>query len=43
MFKQKRQTPQANKVLRKALDLYQRGNDTEGATRIQTMLQEIGG
>jgi tetratricopeptide (TPR) repeat protein len=43
MFKQRRQTPQANKVLKKALDLYRRGNDTEGAERVQTMLQEIGG
>ncbi|MBE9249288.1 tetratricopeptide repeat protein [Dolichospermum sp. LEGE 00240] len=43
MFKQRRQTTQANKVLRKALDLYQRGNDQEGVARIQTMLQEIGG
>ena len=42
MFKQRRQTTQANKVLKKALDLYQRGNDTEGAQRIQAMLQEIG-
>ncbi|MEY3332664.1 MAG: Cellulose synthase operon protein [Cyanobacteriota bacterium] len=43
MFKQKRQTPQANKVLRKALTLYRRGNDTEGAERVQAMLREIGG
>ncbi len=43
MFKQRRQTPQANKVLRKALDLYQRENDTQGVERVQTMLQEIGG
>jgi len=43
MFKQRRQTPQAKKVLRKALDLYQRGNDTQGAERVQTMLQEVGG
>jgi hypothetical protein len=43
MFKQKRQTPQANKVLRKALTLYRRGNDTEGAERVQAMLGEIGG
>ncbi len=43
MFKQRRQTTQANKVLKKALDLYQRGNDTESAQRIQAMLQEMGG
>jgi tetratricopeptide (TPR) repeat protein len=43
MFKQRRQTPQANKVLRKALDLYRRGNDMEGAERVETMLREIGG
>lgn len=43
MFKQRRQTTQANKVLKKALDLYQRDNDPEGVARIQTMLKEIGG
>ncbi|ALB39938.1 MAG: tetratricopeptide repeat protein [Nostocales cyanobacterium LacPavin_0920_SED1_MAG_38_18] len=43
MFKQRRQTTQANKVFKKALDLYQQGNDAEGAARIQAMLQEIGG
>ncbi|MTJ53510.1 tetratricopeptide repeat protein [Anabaena sp. UHCC 0253] len=43
MFKQRRQTTQANSVLRKALDLYRRGNDTEGVGRVQTMLGQIGG
>jgi tetratricopeptide (TPR) repeat protein len=43
MFKQRRQTTQANSVLKKALDLYRRGNDTQGADRVQTMLGEVGG
>jgi tetratricopeptide (TPR) repeat protein len=42
MFKKRQQRTRANSVLRKALDLYRSGNDTEGANRVQTMLREIG-
>ena len=42
MYKQRRQTAQANKVLRKARDLYQRRNDSAGVNRIEGMLRELG-
>ncbi len=43
MYKQRRQTSQANNVLRKARDLYQRRNDSAGVNRIDGMLRELGG
>jgi len=41
MFKQRRQKTQANKVLRKALDLYRLANDLDGVNRVQGMLREL--
>jgi tetratricopeptide (TPR) repeat protein len=43
MYKQRRQTAQANKVLQKARNLYQRRNDSAGVNRIDGMLRELGG
>ncbi len=43
MYKQRRQTAQANNVLRKARDLYQRRNDSAGVNRVNGMLRELGG
>ena len=41
MFQQKRQTPQANKVLKKALDLYRLSNDLDSVDRVKQMLGEM--
>jgi len=41
MFQQKRQTPQANKFLRKALDLYRLSNDLDSVDRVEQMLREM--
>ncbi|HYW18541.1 MAG TPA: tetratricopeptide repeat protein [Nodularia sp. (in: cyanobacteria)] len=43
MYKQRRQTTEANKVLQKARNLYQRRNDSAGVNRINGMLRELGG
>ncbi|WGV26819.1 tetratricopeptide repeat protein [Halotia branconii] len=43
MYKQRRQTKQANSVLQKARVLYQRQNDSDGMARVDAMLRELGG
>lgn len=43
MYKQRRQTKQANSVLQKARVLYQRQNDSDGIARVDAMLRELGG
>ncbi|AFZ27994.1 tetratricopeptide repeat protein [Cylindrospermum stagnale PCC 7417] len=42
MFKQRRQTKQANSVLLKARDLYRRGNDADSVDRVEAMLRQLG-
>ncbi|MCC5636043.1 tetratricopeptide repeat protein [Nostoc sp. CHAB 5844] len=43
MFKQRRQTKQANSLLQKARSLYQQQNNADGVDRVETMLRELGG
>ena len=43
MFKQRRQAKQASNLLKKARDLYRRGNDSDGVERVEAILREIGG
>ncbi|MGF1933060.1 MAG: tetratricopeptide repeat protein [Nostoc sp. ChiQUE02] len=43
MYKQRRQTKQANSLLQKARDLYKRRNDLDGVERVETMLRQLGG
>ncbi|QSJ19580.1 tetratricopeptide repeat protein [Nostoc sp. UHCC 0702] len=43
MYKQRRQTKQANTVLQKARILYQKQNDLDGVARVDAMLRELGG
>jgi Flp pilus assembly protein TadD len=43
MYKQRRQTQQANNLLVKARDLYQRRNDQDGVARVEALLQNLGG
>nr|WP_228014298.1 tetratricopeptide repeat protein [Fortiea sp. LEGE XX443] len=42
MFKQRRQTKQANTLLQKALSLYQRQNNADGVDRVEAMLRDLG-
>jgi Flp pilus assembly protein TadD len=43
MFKQRRQTKQANALLQKARSLYQKQNNLDGVDRVEAMLRELGG
>jgi hypothetical protein len=43
MFKQRRQTKQANNLLQKARSLYQQQNNADGVDRVEAMLRELGG
>ncbi|MHC5594557.1 MAG: tetratricopeptide repeat protein [Nostoc sp.] len=43
MYKQRRQTKQANSLLQKARDLYKRRNDSQGVDRVEAMLRQLGG
>ncbi len=43
MFKQRRKAKEASNVLKKARDLYQRRNDSDGVARVEALMRDLGG